>query len=148
FAVDVASLEALPNVRLLGQQPYETMPHYLYHFDVCLIPFRISPTTDATDPVKLYEYFTAGKPVVATAMPELQPYRDLLYIASDGEDFTAKIDAALAETGSDLPCRRRAMAREHTWEERWQRIDRGLSVAAPRVSIVVVTYNNLPLTRL
>jgi len=31
FDVDVSSLSALPNVHLLGQQPYETMPKYLFH---------------------------------------------------------------------------------------------------------------------
>ena len=41
--VDVETLKALPNVSLLGQQPYSTMPRYLYHFDACVIPFKINP---------------------------------------------------------------------------------------------------------
>jgi hypothetical protein len=53
FNLDVSELESLPNVRLLGQQPYPMMPQYLYHFDVCMIPFKINPITEATDPVKL-----------------------------------------------------------------------------------------------
>src|SRR5262249_43740795 len=41
FDVDVSPLKELANVRLLGQQPYETMPQYLHHFDACIIPFKI-----------------------------------------------------------------------------------------------------------
>ncbi|MEP7271826.1 MAG: hypothetical protein ABI882_10015, partial [Acidobacteriota bacterium] len=60
FGVDVAELLNKPNVRMLGQHPYELMPKYLYQFDVCMIPFRINPITEATDPVKLYEYLSSG----------------------------------------------------------------------------------------
>ena len=41
------------------------MPNYLIKFDVCLIPFKKNKVTEAVDPVKLYEYFSLGKPVVA-----------------------------------------------------------------------------------
>ena len=44
-------------------------------FDVEIIPFRLSPLTHATDPVKLYEAAAAGRPVVATPMDSLAPLR-------------------------------------------------------------------------
>src|SRR5262249_5988432 len=69
FDVDLSPLQGLPNVILLGQQPYETMPQYLYHFDACMIPFKVNPITEATDPAKLYEYLSGGKPVVAIRLP-------------------------------------------------------------------------------
>jgi GT2 family glycosyltransferase/2-polyprenyl-3-methyl-5-hydroxy-6-metoxy-1,4-benzoquinol methylase/glycosyltransferase involved in cell wall biosynthesis len=146
--VDMSRLQALPNVRLLGEQPYETMPQYLFHFDACLIPFKINPVTEATDPVKLYEYLSGGKPVVSVALPEIEAYRDSVYIAADAEEFLAKLDAALLEDDPDLADRRRAVAREHTWEARWRLIDQALIVDRPRASIIVVTFNNLALTRL
>src|SRR5438876_682631 len=61
---DASVIQDLPNLLLAGQQPYESMPQYLYHFDVCIIPFKVNHTTHATDPVKMYEYLSAGKPVV------------------------------------------------------------------------------------
>jgi polysaccharide pyruvyl transferase CsaB len=148
FDVDVLSLKALPNVQLLGQQPYETMPQYLYHFDVCIIPFKINPITEATDPVKLYEYFSAGKPVVSVALPELDSLRDYLYIAQDQEDFVVQLDKAVAEDDSDMMVRRRQFAEQQTWAERYQRIAAGLREVTPRASIIVVTYNNLALNKL
>jgi GT2 family glycosyltransferase/SAM-dependent methyltransferase/glycosyltransferase involved in cell wall biosynthesis len=148
FNVDVASLEALPNVQFLGQQPYETMPGYLYHFDVCLIPFKVNPITHATDPVKLYEYLSAGKPVVAVTLAELELYGEHLYLAEDQAAFLARLDEAVAENDPERVERRRALARENTWAERYQRIAAGLRRQTARASIVIVTYNNLALTRL
>lgn len=148
FDVDVSRLQSLPNVKLLGQQPYETMPQYLHHFDVCTIPFKINPITEATDPVKLYEYWSGGKPVVATNMSELKQYREHVYLAETAEDFIAKLDVAVAERDPQLAEQRRAMARQHTWKNRYDRIATELQQSVPRASIIIVTYNNLALTRL
>jgi GT2 family glycosyltransferase/glycosyltransferase involved in cell wall biosynthesis len=148
FDVDVSSLEALPNVSLLGQQPYATMPQYVYHFNACLIPFKINKTTEATDPVKLYEYLSAGKPVVASALPELEPYSDLVYLAGTREAFVTALDRAVAEHDRDLVARRRRFAAEQTWQDRYARISAAVTDVVRPVSIVMVTYNNLTLTKL
>jgi len=37
---DVSSIKGLPNVHLLGNQPYSMMPDYLFNFEVCLIPSK------------------------------------------------------------------------------------------------------------
>ena len=148
FRVDISALESLPNVRMLGQQPYETMPLYLYHFDVCIIPFKINAVTEATDPVKFYEYISQGKPVVATPMPELGIYSSYLYLAADAAGFASCIDQALAENPRQTGPGRRALAREHTWQARCHAIAGQMAKAVPRASIVIITYNNLVLTRL
>ena len=148
FEVDVSKLRGLPNVKLLGQQPYETMPLYLYHFDVCIIPFKRNPITEATDPVKLYEYFSAGRPVVATELPEIEPYRDLIYFARDKSEFVEQLDLAVTESDPVRTAARRQMAQQNTWTERYTQITAGISKVVPRASIIVVTFNNLALTRL
>jgi GT2 family glycosyltransferase/glycosyltransferase involved in cell wall biosynthesis len=148
FDVDVKALDALPNVTRLGQQPYSTMPLYLYHFDACLIPFKVNRITEATDPVKLYEYLSAGKPVVSTALPELASCADHVYLAADRESFLRQLDRAVADVDSGRADSRRAFAAAHTWSDRYQRVTAALAAAAPPVSIVVVTYNNVRLTQL
>jgi len=148
FDIDVSRLRALPNVRLLGQQPYERMPEYLYHFDACILPFKLNSITEATDPVKLYEYLSGGKPVVSVPLPELGPYRDYLYIAENADDFVTNLDVAVTEDDRELIARRRELARQHTWEERYRCIEAGLVGVVPRASIVIVTYNHLPVTKL
>jgi GT2 family glycosyltransferase len=148
FDVDVSSLQALSNVQLLGQQPYETMPQYLYHFAACMIPFKINPITEATDPVKFYEYLSGGKPVVSVKLPELEPYRDYVYLAESAADFAEQLDRALAEDGPQKAEQRKALARQHSWAGRCQRIAESLNADVPRASIIIITYNNLALTKL
>jgi GT2 family glycosyltransferase/glycosyltransferase involved in cell wall biosynthesis len=148
FDVDVSALESLPNVHLLGQQPYDRMPAYLQDFDVCLIPFVVNEITAATDPVKFYEYISLGKPVVSTHMPELDPFAGLLYFADDAGDYAAKLDLAVAERDEPLRARRIEVARTNTWPARAAAMSRAIRDVHPRVSIVIVSYNNLELTRL
>ncbi len=148
FDIDVSVLQVLPNVRLLGHQLYETMPQYLYHFDACIIPFKINAVTEATDPVKLYEYLSGGKPVVAVAMPELENYRDHIYIARDREDFPVQLDRALCEDNAALAAQRRALAQKHTWKNRQEIIEAGLIEVTPKASIIIVTWHNLAMTKL
>ncbi|HYK04769.1 MAG TPA: glycosyltransferase [Thermoanaerobaculia bacterium] len=148
FDVDVAPLKALPNVQFLGQQPYALMPAYLRDFDACMIPFVVNEITAATDPVKFYEYLSLGKPVVSTHMPELEPYRELLYLADDAGDFLEKLDRAVAEDDEGLRARRVALARANTWIARAETMRLAIREAHPKVSIVIVSYNNQELTRL
>ncbi len=148
FDVDLSPLSRLPNVRLLGQRPYAEMPGLLWNFDACIIPFLVNDITEATNPVKFYEYLYGGKPVVAPALTELLPYESLAYLARGHEDFLAKIDAALAEPAND-PRRaaRRRVAEENDWARRYETIASGLAETFPLVSVIVVTYGGLELTR-
>lgn len=148
FDVDVAPLKALPNVHLLGQQPYARMPAYLRDFDVCTIPFVVNEITAATDPVKFYEYLSLGKPVVSTQMPELEPFAGLLYLAGDTEDFLQKLDLAVSEKDESLRVRRIAAARANTWGARAAVMQQAIREIHPKVSVVIVSYNNQELTRL
>ena len=114
-----AELGALPNVHLLGEAPYEELPGYLATFDVCLIPFLIDELVEATNPVKFFEYLSAGKPVVAARMPELRPFAGECYLYDGLEEFLERVERAVVE--GDDPIRgeaRRAIARANTWELR------------------------------
>ncbi len=147
FGLDMRDLEDLSNVYILGQQPYETMPSYLRGFDACIIPFKVNAVTEATDPVKFYEFISQGKAVVSTTMPELYPYDELLYIARDQEDFLQKLDLALRENDDTLVEQRIELARANAWPARYEAIRSAISAVVPKVSIIIVTFHNLDFTR-
>jgi GT2 family glycosyltransferase/glycosyltransferase involved in cell wall biosynthesis len=148
FDLDLSALEALPNVRLLGQLPYEDMPRLLWQFDVCLIPFAVNSITQATNPVKLYEYFSSGKPVVASRLAELEPFADVCYLAEGRAAILAALERALAEPADDPRReRRRRIAEESDWKARRNAILAAAEPTFPLVSILIVTYGGLPLTR-
>ncbi len=146
FVDDLAGLEHKPNVQLLGHKPYAQMPLYLDHFDACLIPFRLYNVTHAVDPVKFYEYISAGKPVISTPLTEMSIYKDLLYFATGVDEFIEQIERALAERDLALYKRRVELARANDWKDRFDSMQQAIVGLYEKVSIVLVTYNNLNLT--
>lgn len=117
---DVSSIQRLKNVHLLGEKTYAELPSYLHQFDVACIPFRSTPLTEAADPVKFYEYLSAGKPVVAVDLPELRPHHDYLYLAHSGAEFITQIEKALEEHSPERAEARINFARQNTWEDRYK----------------------------
>ncbi|MHC8292969.1 glycosyltransferase [Pseudomonas sp. LB3P58] len=146
FVEDLAGLEQKPNVQLLGRKPYSQMPLYLDHFDACLIPFRLYNVTHAVDPVKFYEYISAGKPVVSTPLKEISVYKDLLYFATGVDEFIEQIECALAECDLAMYKRRVELARANDWKDRFNSMQLAIVELYEKVSIVVITYNNFNLT--
>jgi len=116
-------LNQLPNVHLLGKQDYESLPDYLAALDVCLIPYKQSAWTAGCFPNKLNEYLSSGRPVVATALPELAPYADVVDVAPDAEAFVAACQRALTERDPARAEKRRALARAHSLEARCDTLD-------------------------
>jgi GT2 family glycosyltransferase/glycosyltransferase involved in cell wall biosynthesis len=142
-------LAGLGNVLLTGEVDYARLPHYLHGMDVCLLPFQVLPLTLATNPVKLYEYLAAGKPVVAIDLPEMVHFGDLVAIASTRAGFVARIGEALAKPDDRASATaRRDFAASNSWQRRGDdlvAVFKGLH--RPMASVVVLTYNNIELTR-
>ncbi|HEX4440435.1 MAG TPA: polysaccharide pyruvyl transferase family protein [Thermoanaerobaculia bacterium] len=109
------------NVRWFGPRDYVTLPGYLSLFDVATIPFRINPITLATSPLKLFEYFAGGKPVVTTPMPECEAFSEVL-IADNADDFLRQLERS-RERGRDpaFRSRLREIGRVNSWESRARR---------------------------
>jgi len=87
-------------------------------FDVTMIPFVINNITLATSPLKLYEYFAGGKPIIATPMPECQAFSEVQIVRTAAE-FSRALDLA-KDQGSSLEFqeRLRKLGRENSWTTR------------------------------
>nr|WP_269155280.1 glycosyltransferase [Photobacterium damselae] len=151
---DLKGVDKLDNVNFLGEVPYSDLPAYLNSFDICLIPFRLIELTLCTNPVKIYEYLAAGKPVVATAMPEVILMSEYVHIGDTYEDFIDKIHSALKEVEDEkLSNKRRKWALTQDWSSRAQSITDNVDLLNrnnshfKKVSLIVLTYNNLQLTK-
>lgn len=114
----VAPLAALPNVRLLGRKDYGELPAYLKSFDVAVIPFKLNELTLGVNPVKLYEYLAAGKPVVSSDLPEVRPFSPLVSIARDPDEFVKKVEQELAGDSPEKTAGRLRVAEQNSWEAR------------------------------
>jgi GT2 family glycosyltransferase/2-polyprenyl-3-methyl-5-hydroxy-6-metoxy-1,4-benzoquinol methylase len=145
-----SKLAKLHNVTFTGEVPYSELPYYLHGFDVCLLPFKVIPLTLATNPVKAYEYLGAGKPIVTVALPEMVQFDGLVYVADSKETFLKAICKVLSQPEpAYLIQQRKAFAAEQTWQHRAEALIQQVESATRdvKVSVIVVTYNNLELTR-
>lgn len=116
----------LPHVQLHGYVHHDDLARHLRSFDLALIPFRDNDITRVVNPLKLYEYASAGLPVVATRTAELAHYADICYLAGDRESYFAGIRRALEEDDAPLRAQRRRFAEDNTWEQRVQMLLAGL----------------------
>lgn len=104
-----------PNLHFLGLIPYQILPEYLADFDVALVPFKNIEVTQSVNPLKLYEYFAAGKPVIVADIPELVRWRPLVYVANSVAGMLNEVDKALNEA-EDLKIARQKVARDNSWD--------------------------------
>ena len=109
---------ARPNVHLLGQVPFDTLPGYCKAFDVALIPFKINRLTIHVNPIKLREYLAAGLPVVSTDLPEVRRYRPHVHIGRTVGEFEQACVQALQERSSQHREQRQAAVRHDTWRHK------------------------------
>lgn len=110
------------NVHYLGIINYYELPAYAKHFDVATIPFVINEITEATSPVKLFEYMAMGDPIVTTALPECRKYKSPL-VSEDHDDYIRNIKKAL-ELGEDAEYNKllREEALQNTWKKKAESI--------------------------
>ena len=118
----IKTLRAYSNIELVGEAPYSDLPRYLGEFDVGLIPFLRNPLTLASNPIKLYEYFSCGLPVVSTRLPEVELFPDLVYLADSPKAFSEQVSRAVCEDDPRREAARREIAARESWLSRAQAI--------------------------
>ncbi|MZQ83733.1 glycosyltransferase [Paenibacillus sp. 5J-6] len=148
FGCDITEVSNLKNVILTGEKPYTQLPQYLNCFDVCIIPFLVNNLTLATNPVKIYEYLAAGKPVVSVKLPELELISNVVGLASNYEEFESLIQVSLKTNDQSLIDKRKTFASLNTWLNRYEVFKDEINQRFfPKVSIIIITYNNWPYTK-
>jgi glycosyltransferase involved in cell wall biosynthesis len=102
--------------------PAEGAPASLARFEVLVMPylFRSDEQAGLVElPNKLFIYFSALRPVVATYMPNLQLVEPgLVYLSRSSEEFIANCTRASSEDSRAYAERRRQVALQNTWEAR------------------------------
>ena len=120
-------LEQRENVFFLGHRPYEAVPAYLSHFDLCWLPFKQDAISEAANPVKLYEYLAVGKPVVSTPVADMDSFEHQVDFGRSAEEVAELIRLGLVKTLSPhaiasgpgkATAERRAFAQRQDWRTR------------------------------
>lgn len=113
------SLPETENILLTGAIDYQNLPLYASHFDVSIIPFRLGEIARTTSPLKLFEYFAIGKPIVVTSdLIECTKFEEVFH-AETPEGFIQKIDEAInLEDKASLKAKYKDLAHENSWKMR------------------------------
>jgi glycosyltransferase involved in cell wall biosynthesis len=114
---DVSSLANLENVLLLGARPHHTLPSYVQHWQVALLPFKACPQITACNPLKLREYLSSGTAVASTDFPALNPYKAHITVHEEG-DFAASILKAAKQNSRAEKMARQASVMGESWQDR------------------------------
>lgn len=89
---NLKALKKIKNVFFLGKRAKDVLINYLDYFDVCIIPYDISQGFNRYSyPMKVFEYFCRGKPVVSTKIESLMPLRPYVKIAKGAISFEREI---------------------------------------------------------
>jgi len=108
-----------PNVRYLGAVPSSDLVLYARHWSVGIIPFRRGDVARTTSPLKLFEYFALGLPVVVT--DDLLECRRFPQVRSarDAGAFAVEVRAAIRDSvRPETAATMRKLAEANSWERR------------------------------
>lgn len=83
----------LPNLHFLGLKAQPELPAYLAHSDVAFVPWKVNAITEATSPIKVYEFLAMRKPVVSPWLSLLEGMPFVLR-SRDREDFLRNLELA------------------------------------------------------
>lgn len=124
-------LRTQPNIHLLGAKPHDALAAYLSWFDATLVPYPAHAFNAARGPLKVYEYLTGYKPIIAAHTPQLDdvPY---VYQADSPQTFLAQIEHALTVTVD--PAKIDAFLAAATWDARLQQLETALQTTPPRTA--------------
>ncbi|MFH1676712.1 MAG: hypothetical protein ABIC40_06770 [bacterium] len=115
---NLSGLQALPNFHYLKKKPYEILPDYLANFSCAHIPFARTKLTLNVNPVKLYEYLASGLPVVATPIPEIEAFGDIVALADNPRDYLNAVRMSVGEDSHEKRCARAERAAGESWDAR------------------------------
>jgi hypothetical protein len=87
-----------------------------------MVPHRTSSFVESLQPIKLWEYLAAGKPIVATDVAGFRDFPQLVRIAHGPDDFHRQLTDAPAEDPR-MAAQRQAVAADNSWQARVNAIE-------------------------
>lgn len=129
-------LDALANVHVMGARTYASVPAYLQHADVVIVPHVVSPFTESLDPIKAYECIAVGRPTLATPVAGFRGLERPIEVAPPA-DFAARLGELLvaqpraAESHGVVGWADRACAFGQALDDARDREDRPRGLAPP-----------------
>ncbi|MGE1111798.1 glycosyltransferase [Priestia megaterium] len=108
------------NIYLLGKKNHNEIPSYLVHADVGIMPFVDNKLTNSIHPLKLYEYFAAGLPVVSRKLEEVNHMNSPAQLYENQHEFVGMLKELVEEKTNKEELS--AYAESNTWNNRYKQL--------------------------
>ncbi|MGD9648167.1 MAG: glycosyltransferase [Pirellulales bacterium] len=109
-------LRRLPNVHLMGAQPYRDLPAWLAGLDVLLLPYVCDEMIRQSSPLKLRECLAAGKPTVSVDVAEVRRFEPHVRVAANRDEFVAAVRQALGQEAVAAVAERQQAVAGDDWD--------------------------------
>lgn len=123
------ALYHISNLHIIGSVPYEEVPQMINSFDIAIIPFKKDEVSNTIFPIKLFEYLSAGKPVILTDFnPDLKDFTaSSVEFCTDADSFIKALNESLKSNSPQKAAERKELAKQNTWEKRSDQISEIIS---------------------
>jgi glycosyltransferase involved in cell wall biosynthesis len=114
------ALQSLPNVTFGESRTAGETYSKIRSFDICMIPYNISYDSNIyCHPMKVFEYFYIGKPVIATPIKELRRFAPYVRTGKTVSEWEKHIHYFLSlPWPSSYRKEQRRLAAENSWEKK------------------------------
>ena len=118
---DIKMLKLIKNIIFHGKINYHELPIAIKEMDIFLLPYVRNELTDNINPLKLKEYLSTGRPVIATPLPEVVKLNDYLYLGTNSMEFITivkDLQSCLHHNKKHFPCNKviEFIKKNETWE--------------------------------
>ncbi|HAV93206.1 TPA: hypothetical protein DCW38_08535 [candidate division WOR-3 bacterium] len=128
FDFKMEDFKEYKHIYFLREKKYEELPLYAFFSDGFLIPWdKDDEMNRNASPIKLREYLSTGKPVIATYIPEFEEFRDYIMISRDNREFLGNMAKALKEDSEIERKKRMEFVKSNSWRNVYEDIRKTLS---------------------
>lgn len=103
--------------------------HYMEKAKALIMPFTVNELIKSVNPVKLYEYIFAYKPILTPSYKEAEKFGDYIYIYKSEDDFLNMAEKIIS---GEIKCRKseseyKDFANNNQWENRCQQVKKHIN---------------------
>lgn len=113
------------NIEFVGDINYADLPESMQSFDIAILPHKVNQFTNSMNPIKVYEYLSAGKQVVSTSVAGIKGVSDYIYVSANHQEFLDNLQVAIDNynKNDDIQVHvASSLSDSHSWEKKVQKI--------------------------
>lgn len=115
-------LQISTEFQVLGPYDHDEIHHEISKYDVLILPYLTNSFNQGIVPAKLFECLATGKPILATPLPSLSKYRDIIYLCRTTEEFVNAFHHLPSTENSEKRRKRIELAKENTHDANFSKV--------------------------